>query len=364
MNSRTINLKQEMSLNEAITFILAVGTENSIHLEGEQGIGKTAMAEMVYEKGKATYGFKHFLFLSGPNIELGEAGIYMPNHESATTTFYPNESWKIHKEEPMLIFIDEETKASKEIQHMLHPLHNERRYGPFKLHKNTIVVTTGNYSSVGVGDVMDSHTRNRKTVVPIAKPTAEDWCIWGSTLEPRPIHELVLAYVADTPQAMASFRTGDQDDNHLIFHPKRSQDGFWSGRSGHKASNIMYQKDKISRKALEIGLVGTVGESAGRGLLAFVDTAEDLPTFKEIIDDPLTAKVPDSPSARCILIFSAIQKVDPSNIGKWFEYLKRAFTKEQQTLFCMTAKDHTTAKTAMFSSKAFVEWARDNQYLF
>ena len=165
-----IRMTTEVSLAEAEEAILAFGNQNAIHLVGEPGVGKTAMFERIVAKT----GFRG-VYIDTPNTELGDIGIPMPNHETKTTSLYPNEAWGFHRNEPLCIFIDEFTKPSSiAVQNMLHPLLNERRIGGMYLHPDSIVVTAGNNSTDGVGDMLKAHSLNRITVVPVRKPTSEE----------------------------------------------------------------------------------------------------------------------------------------------------------------------------------------------
>jgi len=208
-----IRMTSEVSLQEAEDMILACGNENAIHLVGEPGVGKTAMFERVVDRT----GFKG-VYMDVPNLELGEVGIPMPNHETKTTSLYPNDAWGFHKSEPMVIFLDEFTKPSSQaVQNTLHPLLNERRIANFKLHPDSIVITAGNNSSDGVGDNLKAHSLNRITVMPVRKPTAEEWLDWGSQNGVAPE---MLAWVKAYPHAMASYLDPSQADNPYIFNPK------------------------------------------------------------------------------------------------------------------------------------------------
>ena len=69
------------------------------------------------------------------------------------------------------------------------------------------------------------------------------------------------------------------------------------------------------------------------------------------------------PAALNIMAYGAMQRIDRSNIGKWFEYLKRT-PKELQSVFCLSTAKHPEKKQILMTSGAFVEWMRANQYLF
>ena len=361
-----VRMSNECSLTEVEDAIIAFGSKQPIHLVGEPGVGKTAMFELIV----ARTGFRG-VFMDTPNLELGEIGIPMPNHETKTTSLYPNEHWGFHTGEPLVIFIDEFTKPSSQaVQNMLHPLLNERRITNFKLHDDSIVVTTGNNATDGVGDVLKAHSINRMTIVPVKKPHAGfnadgsvDDDSWGNWALNNDIAEEVLAWIKAFPQALASYRDSSQADNPYIFNPKTPQKSFVSPRSLARASNVLKQRNKVTRNMLITSLVGTIGESAARDMVAYVEVADSLPSWAEIINDPKGAKVPTSVAALNIMAFGAMQRIDRSNISKWFEYLKRT-PKELQSVFCLSSAKHPEKKQILFTSGAFVTWMRENQYLF
>jgi hypothetical protein len=110
-------------------------------------------------------------------------------------------------------------------------------------------------------------------------------------------------------------------------------------------------------------LCGTIGESAARDLLAYVEVSDKLPTWEEVIKDPKGAPVPTNAAALCIMAYGAVQKIDRGNISAWFEYLKRT-PKELQSVFCVTTSKNEDKKNILMTSSAFINWMRENQYLF
>jgi len=362
-----VRMNTEVSLKEAMELILAVGNSNSIHLVGEPGIGKTAMFESVVAKT----GYRG-VYIDVPNTELGDLGIPMPNHDTKTTSLYLNDHWGFHKNEPLVVFCDEFTKpSSMAVQNMLHPLLNERRIGGCKLHRDSIVITAGNNTTDGVGDMLKAHSISRMTITPIKKPHAgfradgsvddDSWGYWA--LNSGKIQPEVVAWIKAYPHALASYKDPSQADNPYNFNPKTPQKSYVCPRSLHKASNLIGIRSQITRNALITGLTGTIGESAARDMVAYVEVADSLPTWEEVINDPKGCKLPSSPAALNIMAFGAMQRIDRATIGKWFEYLKRT-PKELQSVFCLTTSKNPEKKQILMTSGSFVTWMRENQYLF
>ncbi len=359
-------LSKSATLKEAEDMIVALGGEGTIHLMGEMGVGKTSMHKNIV----ARTGYRG-VYIDAPNIELGELGVPIPDHSTKTTRIYPNEMWGFHLSEPLVIFIDEITKAPLGVQNMLHPMLNHpRQVMGIPLHKDTIVVTAGNYSTDGVNDVMRSHTRNRVSVVHIKKPSAgfnADGSIephsWGEWAVKNDIVAEILAWVKQNPQVLATYLDPSQAGNRHIFQPKEPQKAFVSPRSLERASNILKIRGSSTTNAILCALEGTIGGYSARELMSFVDVADSLPSWEDICKNPKTAQVPTSPAALCLLAFSAVQRVDRETINKFFEYLKRT-PKELQSVFCLTGMKNDDKKKMFLTSQSFVDWMRENQYLF
>jgi hypothetical protein len=98
-------------------------------------------------------------------------------------------------------------------------------------------------------------------------------------------------------------------------------------------------------------------------MAAYIQVADTLPSWDEIITNPASAKLPESPAAQCILAYSALQKIERQTISKWFEFMQRAST-ELQSVFCLSALKSTAKRDLVMTSKAFVDWMREKQYLF
>jgi hypothetical protein len=345
---------------------MSLRADGTVHLVGEPGVGKTSMFKNLVKRT----GFRG-IYIDAPNIELGELGVPIPNHETKTTRMYPNEQWGFHLDEPLVIFIDEFTKAHQAVKNMLHPMLNEpRQIMGIPLHPETIVVTAGNYSGDGVGDNMMSHSRNRLSVVSVKKPQAgfnADGSIekdsWGEWAIHNDVSAEILAWVKQNPHVLASYLDPSQAGNEFIFNPKKAQQSFVSPRSLVRASNILKVREDTTSNATLCALEGTIGAPAARALMSYVEVADSLPTWESIVRDPKTAIVPTSPAALCLLAFSAVQRVDRETIGKFFEYLKRT-PKELQSVFCLTGMKNDEKKKLFLTSTPFVDWMRENQYLF
>ena len=233
-----IKFTRRTNFDETVQILLNSGA-NSVHLTGEPGVGKTAMHKELI----ARTGYEG-IYIDGPNTDVGQSGMPIPNHETRTLDVYPAEYYKLHKGEPLVIMIDEWTKTDDYVRNTLHPLLHERRLGGFNLHPQTIVFTTGNMDSDGVGDHAKAHTRNRQTWLTYMKPTADEWLRWAAN---NAIAPEIQAWVREYPHCMASYMDGGQKENPYIFNPTdASQIQFVSPRSLYKASHWVNVRHNIS----------------------------------------------------------------------------------------------------------------------
>ena len=346
---KTINLSQAAAL-------IAACPDTVFNLTGEPGIGKSFLLKQL----AAMFPTHEVAYIDVPNMDLGDIAMPVVNHDTRTTTYYPNARFKMHTGKPVIIMLDEYTKGAQPVMNMLHPLFekNNPRLGDVSRHPDSMVFLTGNLSSDGVGDNMKAHTRNRIVTVVVRKPNAEEWVSWAVD---NGISAEVCAWVTQFPHALASYLDGSQEGNPFIFNPKRVQQAFVSPRSLETASNIVRRRDQLDYESVISALTGAIGEAGARGLEAFITYADQLPVWESIIQNPTTAKIPVDAGACAVVAFGAIAKVTKETMDKFMSYLER-FEAEWQACFCINIAKSNKQSVA-FSSKKFSDWVTKNQDL-
>ena len=350
---KSITLKQAANLicsNPEIRFLL----------QGEPGIGKSSLLEMISSR----LGYE-YAYIDVPNMDLGDIAMPVIDHESKTTRYYPNARFKLHEGKPLVIMLDEFTKGADPVKNMLHPMleKNNPRLGDIPIPKDgdkqTIVFLTGNLTTDGVGDNLKAHSRNRLVPVTISKPNADQWIEWAIG---KGIEAEVIAWVSRFPQVLASYTDGGQNDNPYIYNPKRNQNAFVSPRSLETASNIVRTRKQNDPDAVIAALTGAIGESGARDMQAYIEFADQLPTWEATVTKPDTAPVPTSPGACAIVVFGAISRVDKQTITPFMQYLER-FEPEWQAVFAINIAKAPAKQSIAFSCKAFAAWVARNQDL-
>ena len=366
----SIQFGSSLSLNEFANAVATVGQEVTIIGQGEPGIGKSSMLN-VLAKRLPNY---ETAYIDCTLLDLGDFAL--PYTEQAgddlkVTKFAPNARFKFQSDKPVIVMLDEIGKAMKSVKNVLLTLMLEKRIGDRHLPKGSIVFGTTNLATDGVGDSLEAHARNRVCFVTVRKPHAGfgadgsvDSDSWGAWALENDIAPEVIAWVKQFPQPLESNTDKAQRDNPYIFNPTRAgQSAFVTPRSLEKASHIAKKRALLGDSVTISALSGTIGESASRDMQAFFTVVDKLPTWEAIVDSPATAKVPDDAVAKCILVFSAISRVDKDTLPKWLKYADK-LDKELQALFARSIVKSTNKQAMAVSNKEFVKWATDNQWLF
>ncbi len=352
----TINFGSRVSLNEAAQFIAAVGSTNNVLLRGPKGIGKSSIIKLLRKMLGSEYEYAYFDMTSKAE---GDTAIPFPDHERGVMTFLTNEALKLNTGKPVVIILDELPKASRSIQNMVLPmLENPKRIADKFLPEGSIVIVTGNLSEEGLGDTFLGHTMNRFCAVEVRQPSPDEWLLWAAE---NNIHPVVMAWVHETPTALASFRDADFDpSNPYVDNPKRVSTGqVVTPRSLEKASHIVWQRDKFSENMLLAGLIGEIGEAAARDMQAFIAFQDQLPSRDIILKSPKTAPVPTSVGAIITLLFNLERVVEEDTITPIMEYVER-LEAEHQAVFCTALARNPLKQKIAFRSSAFTKWASAN----
>ena len=335
----------QVNFQQAVTLIRNIGTQNTFLLRGAPGVGKSSILHTIAAE------MPDYLpcYIDCTNLDLGDLGMPVINKETMVTEYAPNARFGLGRGQnrPVLLMLDELTKASRPVMNMLLPTILERRLADVNLPTGSIVFATGNLDTDGVGDALPGHAANRMTQIDYANPTADDWSQWASNNDIAPE---IMAFAKQFPQVFDRYDQLDKKDKNIyIFNPMTGNTrAFCSPRSLAKASNLIQQRDVLGA-ALLPALAGTVGEAAARDMEALVHLADQLPLFENIVKSPEKTKVPTSIGALFILAFMLSSRVDAETIEPVMAYAER-ISKE-------SFEAHALFITSLASNKAKVGMA-------
>lgn len=309
----------QVNFAQAITLVRNVGTSNTLLFRGQPGVGKSAILHSLAKE------MPDYLpcYIDCTNLDLGDLGFPVVNKEVMVTEYAPNSRFGLGRNQtrPVLLMLDELTKASRPVMNMLLPVILERRLADVELPVGSIVFATGNLDTDGVGDSLPGHAANRMTQLDYANPTADEWIQWASNNDIAPE---IMAFAKQFPQVFDRYDHMDKKDkNPYVYSPLTGNvKTFCSPRSLAKASNLIAQREVLGTAMLP-ALAGTVGEAAARDMEALVNLADQLPLFENIVKSPAKTKVPTSVGALFILSFMLASRVDADTLDPVMEYAER-----------------------------------------
>lgn len=352
----------DLDLDQTANLIKAYGNKRTVLAQGHMGVGKSSILKML-AKQLPTHTPVYF---DCTTKDLGDITIpklkALDENGGDYVSYVPNEELGLHLGKPIILMIDEFGKANRAVQNAMLRLMLDRESGPNKLHPDSLVFATTNMGAEGVGDMLLPHHRNRICIVRVKKTDHLRWVDWGINegLEPT-----LLACAKDNPQWFQSFEeVKDPENNPHIFHPDQQRVSFVTPRSLHAASDLLKVRHALDDTTLTAGLIGLIGERTAMDLMAYVKISDQLPSLESIKTSPKTAKVPDSASAVCMVVYRTLSTIERDWVDAWMEYLVR-MDRIAQGLFANGVRNPKYDKQAMvMQNKKFTEWSFANNDLF
>ena len=356
-------MNKYLSFTQVANLIAAVGHKRTIIVEGENGIGKTALFHALKRMPQFA---NHIAVDPIDCTQLSDGSVWMPDldRENGISRELPNERFGMSKSnqlgvngsKPVLIMLDEIAKAPQFIKNVLAPIVYERRVGAFHFVEGSVVFAGTNLSVEGLGDSIQAHLRNRLVFVKMRKPTAEEWVKWATDVG---INPMVIAFVNNEPRVMSSFLDYEKGgmfegkdlskDNGFIFNPRSVQIAYASPRSLAAAGDILDSGlGVLDDDTLEAALVGTVGATTAEAMSSFIRFGRDICEYSRVIADPAKAPLSDNPTAQLIQVFQFVSRVaDRKEAEAIVKYVWR-MRAEMQSIFCNTVA--TSQRVAMFAT--------------
>lgn len=351
-----------ITLKQCADLIAAVGEQQTVLVQGEMGIGKSAILKMLksYPQFKDAY----FCYVDITTKDVGD--FIVPKIKdidgNEVCAFIPNEEFGFHfKDRKVVMMLDEIGKARGGVLNASLRLMNEKALGTYQL--DGVVFGTTNLAIEGIGDNMPPHARNRITVVRAAKPTAQTWI--EEYAIPYGINPVIIGTVAEYPEMFASFEDYEKpEQNMYINDPRTVRSSFVTPRSMERAAYVYERTRILGDDVMCHALAGTVGEAAMHNILTMDKMDSQLTPWDELIKSPETAAVPTSAAATCMLVAKAVHRIENSNIVAWMKFLHR-IPKEAQGLFARSVmSDKCPKRLVAARNTEFALWASANNFMF
>lgn len=360
MSKSIVTTAPQVSLKQAVDLIVHNPRKRFL-LMGSPGIGKTSQLETIRRRMSVMHGIEYnSAYIDVPNLDLGDIAMPVIDHENRVTRYYPNARFRLHEATPTVIMLDEFSKGADPVKNMLHPMLeiNNPRLGDISIDPRSVIVLTGNLISDSLGDTMRGHTMNRITYLDVREPTTDEWIMWA--LEQSHIAPEIIAWVREYPHCLASYRDEAQRDNPYIFNPKRQQKACVTPRSLESASSEINARKHYDNATLMASLAGTIGEAAARDMAAFIEVADSLVPFDEVVANPTGAPLPQSFAATAIFVYGAVIKTTAKNLSNLIVYVDR-LSLEWQTVFFVSLSKSPSKLPIVCSNSNFSVWINKNK---
>lgn len=359
----TAQMMYALSIPQIRQLISVGGGKRTVLIQGHMGTGKSSLLNLL-AKDFPTHTPCYFDCTTKDLGDITIPDIARVGDGSGYVTYLTNEELGAHHDKPIILMVDEFGKSNPAVKNALLRLMLERKIGSYTLHPDSLIFATTNLGAEGVGDLLPAHARNRLTVVTMRKPTADEWIGWGIG---KGIDPMILGWARENPSVFEGFENvTNPSDNPYIFHPKEQRAAFVTPRSLEAASDWMRDRAAFDDVTMTAALMGTIGERAALDLMAFSKLADQLPTIQSIKDSPMTASVPTSASAVCMVVYKALASIERDWVDAWMTYMGR-LDKEAQGMFLngLRVEGYPVKRlNMMMQSPLMATWARENGYMF
>lgn len=239
-----------------------------------------------------------------------------------------------------IILLDELPAAPPSVQAVAYQLILDRRLGEYTVPAGWSIVAAGNYArNGGVHYALAPALANRFIHIDMVC-TQPDWDAWAADND---VTFITRAFMRFRPALL-----------HNIDARKTGM-AFPSPRSWKFTDDLVKQKFG-SAEQYEL-IKGTVGEGAATEYLAFIKTADGLPTAKEILADPMNAKLPTSPAAKYAVSAMLEKYLEAKTFSACLEYLSRLEVEYQTVFMYNVSRSHVE----LCGTKEFITWTMKNK---
>lgn len=351
---------------QAVLALALYGPTFSQLFVSEPGVGKSsllaALAEYNGDKWRKPGDYYpedkyQYIYIDAPARDFPDFGMFMVDNATGTVKFYPNNAI-MGDPRPKVIMIDERFKATKVLQPIFTRLDQERMFGESPLPEGSIVFSTTNNASDGVGDVILAHSVNRVMVFKLRKSKVDEWSSWALNAG---IHPDLIAAAMLNPRFFESYLDGESaSDNPYIFHPARPG-SFASPRSLAKCHPVVCNMKVAGEELTRAALYGAVGAAAGERLMSVLTMRQDATDPDDVLANPDTAPLPKSVGGVYMTIFNVIAKVvTQDDLSNFVKFMSRTGKVElESVVFTLIMRNKRLAP--MGNRNATIrKWAMEN----
>lgn len=312
-----------------------------VNLMGSPGLGKSDVIKQVAKKlGLKVIDFR--LSTADPTDLTG-----LPFIENGRSVFLPNVAFPVESDpipegyKGWLLFLDEITNAPMAVQAAAYKLILDREVGLHSLHPEVKIVSAGNLVDDGAAVTGEMSTALKSRMAHINIEISIDaWLDWALTAG---VHHSVTSFIKFKPTMLYQF------------DPKVDADTFPCPRTWGMASSVIDAIGLNNPATLQM-LSATISDGPATEFVNYCKNFVGLPTYQDIIKDPLGTPIPEGMSTMYALSGSIGAQTKKDSVDKVMQYVER-MPKEFQL---RTFNDFTKRDPTLVTVGAVREWLVSN----
>lgn len=308
-------------------------------LVGQPGIGKSDIVRQVADE--LGIGFIDMRLSLYDPTDL--KGFPFPNRKTGRTEWLPLGTMPFEGEG--ILVLDELPNAPQSVLNAAYQLMLDRGIGEYKLPEGWAIMAAGNREGDRSGvNRMPSALISRLVYLPL-ETNVDEFALYAV---PAGVKPDVLAYLY--------FKNSELN----TFTPDTATQPYACPRTWMFVSNNIIEHGLPADIEREL-LVGTIGEGATHGFVAFRRMANELPTVEEILKSPKKARLPDQNNIGAMYSISTTLALNavPKNFGDMLTYIER-LPKEFHIMF---VRDAGRRNNALSETEAFSHFIDKNRKL-
>ena len=241
-----------------------------------------------------------------------------------------------------LLNLDEFNSAPPSVMAAAYKLVLDKCVGNHKLHKNVAIMACGNLlTDNAIVEEMGTAMQSRLVHIQVHS----DLDVWMKWAVPAKIDSKAIGYLAWQPQNLNAF---DPEHTDLTFPCERT----WE-----MLSKLIKNEDTSDPLMMDL-LAGTIGKGTALEFIAYSEVYSTLPTFKEILANPMGTSIPVEPSTMFALSSMLMEYIgkykDTADIISIMQYVKRVPIDFQVLIFKHAVQNFTNIlKVASINSWSF-----------
>lgn len=325
-----------MRPTELLTFLShTIAARIPVLIQGAPGIGKSDIV------AKAAIDAGADLILSHPAVADPTDAKGLPWVVDGHATFLPFGELEraLQADKPTVWFLDDLGQASPAVQASYMQLLLARRVNGHVLsdHVTFIAATNRRTDRAGVSGILEPVKSRFGSIVEL-EANLDDWTSWAIDADLPPE---MIAFLRFQPDLLCKFSATSDLSNSPV------------PRTWHNAAKLVQLNLPQSIQASAIA--GAIGEGAASEFLAFLRLYRELPSVDQILIDPDSVAIPESPAVLYALSGALAHRTTDQNFGRVARFIDRMVGAGRGEFGVLLVRDAIRRHPSITATQAFVK---------